>query len=753
MFCTQCGQENRITSKFCSRCGKPIKRREPSIETATPALPASTDMPDPSAATGTAAPIPYSPSAPLPTLPPLVQDDAPMDGGFGSIVEFRKIELTLLSDLESVLEYTRALNLDKSLQLITDVTARVKDRSFTVAVVGEFKRGKSTFVNALLGANILPADILPTTATLNRIQYGLKPEVWIQFKNGMRETIPPAQLSEYVTKLTQQARDRAETIEEAVIAYPIPFLQNNVEIIDTPGLNDEGNMSTVTYSVLPKVEAAILVISARAPFSQYEADFLENKLLTNDLAKVIFVVNMIDTLDTPQDQERIVQFIKQRIQENILNRAKEQYGQDSDAYKVYVRKIGEPKVFGVSSSMALKGKQQNDTAKFETSQFAAFESALEKFLTQDRGAIVLQVPINRLLVSAKEILDSIDLREKSVNMKNEDFKAIFDKTTAEIRAARQRKTEEFKRIDDTAASVKSALQPLIAELPNEMNQAADQVIDNTQIEPKDLKDERLKELHEKLSGEVSNALKNVNRRFADKIQQEIQKGLAAEAERLREFAQSLDETLTAASSEFESVQVDSSAKRSGTVEGVLAVVSVWTGLGGIWSGYRMGGAKGAAIGAGASLGTAVGAGLLLGVLAIPVTLPVLVVVGIVSFFTGGKLVEAVMGKQMVSNFREKYKDAIHQEIDKQWQAQGVEQRVYEQVNDAFQMLKNKVGEEVDALLDNTQNTLMDLRAKRERDETLTEQERYRLQLMRAETQRIQGRAQGLAKQIIEILSV
>jgi hypothetical protein len=176
--------------------------------------------------------------------------------------------------------------------------------------------------------------------------YGLKPSVTITFKDGRTQQVAIDQLADYVTKLTPEAEETAASIKDATVQYPIPYCQNNVEIIDTPGLNDDTNMTAVTLGVLPQVDAAILVIMAQAPFSEYERDFLENKLLTNDLGRVIFVVTAIDRLNRPEDADRVVTSIRNRIQKHVMDRAAEQFGKDSEEYEVYVRKIGTPKVFG-----------------------------------------------------------------------------------------------------------------------------------------------------------------------------------------------------------------------------------------------------------------------------------------------------------------------------------------------------------------------------------------------------------------------
>jgi GTPase SAR1 family protein len=685
----------------------------------------------------------------------LAEDGDELRGGLlREFVDVKKVQATLTRDLQRLRDYSATLSLERSLQPIDDALAHLHDDTFSIAVVGEFKRGKSTLINALLGRNVLPADILPTTATLNRVVYGLRPGVSIRFRNGRSEEIEIDQLSDYVTKFTSKSRQVAASIAEAVVSYPVPYLRNNVEIYDTPGLNDEESMTAVTDSVVPSVDAAILVIIPQSPFSQYEADFLERKLLTSDLAKVIFVVNRIDTLAGPAETARIVNYVKERVRENILQRAAQLYGENSEEYRSQARKIGEPKVFGVASDPALEAKMADDQTGLVSSCFPGFEAALEKFLIEERGPLLLQVPLNRIRAAAKEVLDAIRLRQTSLEMKREEFLAAYEKSTQELADLRVRKTDELRRIDGAAAVVSIKVRPLVEQLPTELLAAADAAIDSASIEPEDLRgDQRIKATNEQLSAEIAERIKGSSRLFAERIQVEIEKGLREEAARLRGFTQTVDEVLSGITAQFDTIEADTRAPRSGAVEGVMAFASIWTGLGGIWSGYRQAGWQGAAVGAGASVGVALGVGVLIGILSMPVSLPVIAVIGIVSFLTGGGAVRMLLGGQIVKNFRENYKKRIHEELTRQLVEQDVGSKVNDQIHSSFSALKSKINEEVEAVLDNTHNTLADLRAKRERDETLTEQERRDLAEMHLEVQRIQGNAQRLADQIVPVANV
>ena len=136
------------------------------------------------------------------------------------------------------------LCLHKSIPPIENEIGRSENKSFSVAIVGEFERGKSTFINALLGRDILPSNIMPCSATLNRITYGLTPSVKVIFKDGTEEKVAIAQLENYVTKLTEESEEMATNVKEAVVSYPVHYYQNSVNIIDTPGLNDQSSMNS-----------------------------------------------------------------------------------------------------------------------------------------------------------------------------------------------------------------------------------------------------------------------------------------------------------------------------------------------------------------------------------------------------------------------------------------------------------------------------------------------------------------------------
>jgi hypothetical protein len=337
-------------------------------------------------------------------------------------------------------EFARELGLPESLELIDQVACRLRDHRFTVAVLGEFKTGKSTFVNALLGVDVLPTDVIPSTATLNRVTYGITSDIEVVYKDGRREQVGFDRLREYVTKEFVTV-DQLASVEEVVVRHPAPYLLNNVDIIDTPGLNDEPAMTAVTLSVLPRADAVVLVISALSPFSDLTRQFLEEHLLPADVRRIIVLVNRLGQLSSTEDADRIIVHVAKRIHQDLIDKARREFGEDSAELEVYVKKVGKPHVFGIDADDALRGLMNNDANVFNRSGFIALQNGLRRFLTEDRAIIALQVPVSRILAASDEILNAVQLKMKAANVSLSELTARYDAAQAELNHLRRRKRE------------------------------------------------------------------------------------------------------------------------------------------------------------------------------------------------------------------------------------------------------------------------------------------------------------------------
>lgn len=271
---------------------------------------------------------------------------------------------------------------EKYIPEIRNTMSQLSSRLYRVAVIGEFKRGKSSLVNAIIGSEVLPTDILPMTATITRVTYGNQRKILIQYKDGHTEEQTVEQLLDYATKYDAQKEKIASSIREIVVYYPSVFCQNHIDILDTPGLNDNEPMTEVTLSVLGEVDAAIVVISANHPMSLTEKNLILSLIEQRQIRHLVFVVTHIDAASQrKEEQDRIIQFVSERISSDVLQMAEDKFKSDVFLFEKAKKILQSPDLFGVSSVQAIEGFVQDDWDLLEKSRFPHFKSELLALLT------------------------------------------------------------------------------------------------------------------------------------------------------------------------------------------------------------------------------------------------------------------------------------------------------------------------------------------------------------------------------------
>ncbi|NLE13864.1 MAG: hypothetical protein GX628_09365 [Clostridiales bacterium] len=672
----------------------------------------------------------------------------------GSFAAYRQMTTEVRDDLLKLQNYSETMKLTQNAASIDEVLKKSADDSFDVAVIGEFKRGKSTLINALLERDVLPTDAMPATATLNRVTYSIKPYAEIEYRDGRKEEIEIEKLAEYVTKLTEESEQRAATVKMATVYYPTNYCKNNVDIIDTPGLNDDSAMAEVTLSVLPTIDAALFVIMAQSPFSEYERDFLENKLMTSDLGRILFVVTGIDRLDE-DDVDRVIQSITERINKYVIQKAKKLYGEGSPEYEVYRQKLGTPRVFGLSAKQALKGKLKGDNALLERSCFPAFERELERFLTEDRGAITLQVQVNKILAAASEIVKTVKLRESALSMGEEEFKEKYENAKAKIAEIRAHREEEYQKTDDSADKLLTDLRPMISSFWDELTQDAVAVIDSEPISKEDTKKDKVAETQERIMKKVQKTTEDKARLLTERIQLKITDALGREAERLLDFEGAFFNGVDDIQQSFQTTGSSSITDPQSLKDmaiGTGAGLLLGGGLGsGIFVGYRAGGVKGALLGGAVGLGGALGVTLLAGALAIPVTWPIFILATVVGTLGSKFAVNKFIIGDVTEKFRGQLRDAVKKHYTELAQKNDLEKTVREQIGTAFGNLKAKINSETETILRDLEGTLAGLEREIVQKQVLEAKEKEELGEMVADISEIAGRADELRHKLTEIL--
>lgn len=307
------------------------------------------------------------------------------------------------------------LELNDELVSISADETELKRESFKVLVVGEFKRGKSTFINALLGEEVLPAFATPCTAVINEIKYSETKRAVLHFANPLPTVLPegiapdildhinahrseaeippieiPVDRIEEFVVIPDPGKDQAESVAQSPfgnveIFWPIDLCKNNVEIIDSPGLNEHGTRTKVTTGYLSQADAVIFVLSCTAAASASELQAI-NHIIDCGHSEIFFACNRFDEV-RERERARVKDYCEKRL-----------------ADKTTLEKDG---IHFISALSALDGKIEHNDAKIAASGFPEMEKGLVTFLVRDRGRIKLLRPATALKKRLNKIMRDV----------------------------------------------------------------------------------------------------------------------------------------------------------------------------------------------------------------------------------------------------------------------------------------------------------------------------------------------------------
>lgn len=263
---------------------------------------------------------------------------------------------------------------------LTALAEDVALKTYRVAVVGEFKRGKSSLINALLGTDILPTDVVPMTAALTRIRYSTEKKILIDFKDGRIETRTVEELEAFATKADLEHEKTAMSIREVIVEYPSVLCRNHIELLDTPGLNDTERLSELTYQVLGIVDTAIVVFSAKFPLSLTEQDLVLDLIGQAGVRHLIFVVTFMDALDDDEEKESVLAFYKERLSTTVLEKAQKRFEDDLSLLEKAQSLLCSPDIYGISSKEAAVGFRSDNDRVLKQSGIPFFKERLLTFL-------------------------------------------------------------------------------------------------------------------------------------------------------------------------------------------------------------------------------------------------------------------------------------------------------------------------------------------------------------------------------------
>ena len=228
----------------------------------------------------------------------------------------RELSLSGEAELNRLAELAAEFGAEHIVSTARSIAERISEGRFYVACIGQFKRGKSTLLNALIGLSVLPTAVVPVTAVPTILRHGERLSARVRLQNAAWTDLPLSNVDEYVSE--GKNPENAKGVAGVEIFVPSPLLETGMCLVDTPGLGSvfAGN-TAATQAFIPHIDAAIVVIGTDPPLSADELQLVET--VSQEVHDLVFVLNKADRASA--DERSAAMDFARRVLETRLKRA------------------------------------------------------------------------------------------------------------------------------------------------------------------------------------------------------------------------------------------------------------------------------------------------------------------------------------------------------------------------------------------------------------------------------------------------
>ncbi len=324
----------------------------------------------------------------------------------------------------------------------------LREGRVTAVVLGEFNHGKSTILNALLGDGVLPMGITPTTSVITHLRWGDTPRAVIHYDDNDRKDVPLAELPNVV------GADQTLDPRYVEVFYPSPLLEENLVLVDTPGVNDISRQRVeITYGYLPRADVIIYVLDANQVLKRSEITFIRDRLLRGSRDRLIFVLGKIDALSEEERQE-VETYAREKLTELV----------------------GAPELYPVSARRALTGPEPG---------FDSFRKELLAYLHDRKAYILLDSGISGGLRVSGMLSQNLSIKRRGYALDRAELERRASAVRARLNSARLAIYENLDKIDETTRGMQATARHNLREFTNRFAEALPSEVERASV--KDIK--------------------------------------------------------------------------------------------------------------------------------------------------------------------------------------------------------------------------------------------------------------------------
>lgn len=417
--------------------------------------------------------------------------EGPSPSRMSSAAASHPVEGVILEAVEVLERVARARGDEVALGELQAASERLAGGGFRLAVLGAFKRGKSTLLNALLGDALLPMGALPVTSVITEVQRGPKLRILVSFRDKPDAETSREQLASLVTQAENP--DNEKGVRVVRVEHPSLRLPEAGVLVDTPGVGSTFASNTeTTRQFMSRVDAALFVVATDPPISSEEVAFLHQ--IREQASKVLVVLNKADRF-AADELAQIEAFTRARVS----------------------AATGEPaRVFVLSAKDALD--ETRTGAK--PPALAGLESEVVELVRRLRRPLQLQAALRATQRACASLHPQVVAQGRALVASDAELATMAAKAR-ELRAMREQRERDLThvwegRIDDLRESILSSMTRFVQEATPRVLTRMREVI--ARLEPSvDLRERARALVRDEIAGEVESWYAAEEERLASEV--------------------------------------------------------------------------------------------------------------------------------------------------------------------------------------------------------------------------------------------